>query len=88
MVACTWAGVKNNISKRTLAQRQSKHLRCWLPPNKLYTRKWLECFQDVVMFKLSVALANKAKATTLQMLKGAASVITDVVIEHKFVLIL
>lgn len=40
------------------------------------------------MFELSVALVNKAKATTLEMWKGAASIITHVVIEHKFVLIL
>lgn len=88
MVACTWAGVKNNISEGSPAQQQPKHSRCWLPPNKLCTRKWLEYFQDVVMFELSVALVNTTKATTLEMWKGGASVITDVVIEHKFVLIL
>lgn len=37
----------------------------------------LEYFQDVVMLELSAVRVHKAKATVLEMWKGAASVITD-----------
>lgn len=48
----------------------------WLPPHKLYARKWLEYFQDWVMLELSTARVNKAKSSTLVSWKRAASVIT------------
>jgi len=49
----------------------------WLPPHKLYARKWLEYFQDVVMLELSTARLNKAQISTLDSWKRAALAITD-----------
>lgn len=57
-------------AKKLIVQR-------WLPPHKLYARKWLEYFQDVVMLELPTAQVNKARSSTLDSWKRAASAITD-----------
>jgi len=50
----------------------------WLPPHKLYSRKWLEYFQDMVMLELSTARVNKVKNSTLDSWKRGASAIMDI----------
>lgn len=44
----------------------------WIPPHKLYTKKWLEYFLDVKMLELSTARVNGAKAATLEVWREAA----------------
>ena len=83
----------NDDSQMTLSEKQRKLwlagltaakkliVQRWLPPHKLYTKKWLEYFHDVVMLELSTARVNKAKETTLGMWMEAASRIDEMLRE-------
>lgn len=66
---CSWMRNSVKWSKKHVVQR-------WLPPHDLHIRKWLAYFQDVVMLELSTASMNKAKHTTIDIWKVAASIIS------------
>lgn len=60
-----------------LTAAQKRVVPRWLPPHDLHRRKWLAYFQGIVMQELSTARMNKARPSTLETWKVAASEIFE-----------